>query len=378
MRPKLLFLVTEDWYFCSHRLPPARAAKCAGFDIVVATRVHRDGGRILSEGFRLLPIRLRRRSWNPVRELAALLEIIRIYWRERPDVVHHLALKPTLYGSLAARIARVPGVINALPGLGLVFSSGSLKARSMRACILLAFRMLLNRPGAVLILQNPDDVVRLTQAALQPHRVRLIRGSGVDLKRYAPSAEPAGKPIVLLASRMLWEKGVGEFVEAAAMLRASGATARFVLVGDSDGENPAAIPPSQLKRWNADGIVEWWGHCDDMPGVLRGASVVCLPSAYGEGVPKVLLEAAACARCIVATDAAGCREIVRHRENGLLVPIRDAAALAAAIAELLSNRELRLAMGRRGRELVESEFSDELVARQTLAVYREVAPAWAS
>lgn len=370
--PKLLFLVTEDWYFCSHRLPPARAAKAAGYDVVVATRVNWHGPSITAEGFRLVPIRLRRKSWNPLRELIAIAEIIQIYRRERPDVVHHVALKPTLYGSIAARITRVTGVVNALAGLGSVFSSRASKARLLRPFIVTAFRLVLNTKKALLIVQNPDDAAMVGGAMVAPARVRLIRGSGVDIKRFAPTPESAGILMIVLASRMLWEKGVGEFVQAAGLLKKRGVNARFVLIGDSDSENPGAIPVSQLEAWRDDGVIEWQGHCEDMPRVFAQASIVCLPSAYGEGVPKVLLEAAACGRSIVATDAPGCREIVHHGVNGLLVPLRDAPALANAIETLLASPELRADMGRRGRSLVEAEFSDTLVAEQTVAVYREL------
>jgi glycosyltransferase involved in cell wall biosynthesis len=370
--PKLLFLVTEDWYFYSHRLPPARAAKAAGFEVVVATRVNRHGASIEAEGFKLVPIRLRRRSWNPFHELAAIAEIIRIYLRERPDVVHQVALKPTLYGSLAARIARVPAIVNALPGLGLVFSSRGRGTGLMRAVVVGLFRAVFNTRRAVMIVQNPEDAAIVSGRMVAADRVRLIRGSGVDIKRFCPTPEPDGVPVVMLASRMLWQKGIAEFVQAAQICKGRGMDARFVLLGDSDPENPASIPMGQLQAWRDSGVVEWPGRSEDMPQALAQASIVCLPSAYGEGVPKVLIEAAACGRSIVATDAPGCREIARHGENALLVPLRDAAALADAIAKLLADPALRSEMGRRGRSLVEAEFSQDLVAQQTLAIYREM------
>lgn len=371
-RTKLLFLVTEDWYFCSHRLPPARAAQAAGYDVVVATRVGRQGVEIQAEGFKLVPLNLRRRSRNPFRELAAIAEIVQVYRRERPDIVHHVALKPVLYGSLAALIVRGPAVVNALAGMGFLFTSRSRLATVLRAVVSRIFRVLLNARGNVLILQNPDDMAILVSDGLvEPSRVRLIRGSGVDIKRFRPSPEAAGASVVMLAARMLWDKGIGEFVAAASTLRARGVTARFVLVGDGDADNPASIPDAQLNAWRESGVVELWGRCDDMPAAFAQAHVVCLPS-YREGLPKVLLEAAACSRPIVATDAPGCREIVRHGENGLLVPLRDAMSLADAIELLLGDASLRLKMGQRGRQLVESEFSDVQVALQTLAVYREM------
>jgi glycosyltransferase involved in cell wall biosynthesis len=371
-RKKLLFLVTEDWYFCSHRLPPARAAQAAGYDIVVATRVANRGAEITAEGFRLVPIGLRRRSRNPFREIAAIAEIVQLYRRERPDIVHHVALKPVLYGSLAALLVRRPAVVNALAGMGFLFTSSSRLATLLRAVVSRVFRILLNAGRNVLILQNPDDTAMLVSGGLvAASRVRLIRGSGVDIERFRPTPEPDGSPVVVLASRMLWDKGVGEFVDAAGALRARGIAARFVLVGDGDADNPASIPDAQLKAWHDSGVVQCWGRCDNMPAALAEAHIVCLPS-YREGLPKVLLEAAACARPLVATDAPGCREIVRDGENGLLVPLRDAASLANAIERLVGDRALRLRMGEKGRQMVESEFSEEKVAQQTLAVYREM------
>lgn len=373
--PKLLFLVTEDWYFCSHRLPLARAARAAGFEVVVATRVNeaRHRAAIEAEGMRLIPLGLRRGGHNPLHELAAIGEIARIYRRERPDIVHHVALKPVLYGSLAARLSGVPAVVNALAGMGFIFSSETRKARLLRPFVARAFRLLLNAGRSVLILQNPDDRQMLVaQGVVAAARVRLIRGSGVDIRRFAPTPEPVGvPPLVILPSRLLWDKGVGEFVAAARLLQSQGVAARCALVGDSDPENSAAIPDAQLAEWAASGVVEWWGRRDDMPQVFAQANIVCLPS-YREGLPKVLLEAAACARALVATDVPGCREIVIDGHNGLLAPLRDVAGLAAAIRRLVEDAALRAELGRRGRALVEAELAEERVIEQTLAVYREM------
>ena len=374
-RKKLLFLVTEDWYFCSHRLPPARAAQAAGYDIIVATRVGSRGADISAEGFKLVPLDLIRRSRNPFREVAAVIQIVKIYLRERPDVVHHVALKPVLYGSLAALVVRGPAVVNALAGMGFLFTSASRPATVLRAVVSRLFRFLLNSGRNLLILQNPDDEAMMVNGGLvAAQRVRLIRGSGVDIERFSPTPEASTTPVVMLPSRMLWDKGVGEFVEAARLLRMRGVTARFVLVGNGDPDNPASISDSQIKTWHDRGMVECWGHCADMPVTLAKAHIVCLPS-YREGLPKVLLEAAACGRPLIATDVPGCREIVRHGHNGLLVPLRDAAGLANAIEHLLGDTDLRRAMGQRGRQMVESEFSEAMVALQTLAVYHELCPA---
>lgn len=371
--PRLLFLVTEDWYFCSHRLPLACAARDAGFDVAVATRVTAHGERIRAAGLRLIPLMLRRSGRNPWRELMAIAEITRLYRAEKPDIVHHVALKPVLYGSLAARIAAIPSVVNALAGMGYVFTSGKLSARLLRPLVTLAFRLLLKR-GRI-ILQNPDDRAALLKAGVaSPEQITLIRGSGVDTAHFVPVPEPdTAVPLVVLPARMLWDKGVGEFVAAAHMLREEGLAARFLLAGERDPDNPAAIPAAQLETWRAGGIVEWHGRQEDMAQLLAQCHIVCLPS-YREGLPKALLEAAASGRAIVATDVPGCREAVRHGVNGLLVPARDAAALAGALRRLLTDPALRREFGQHGREMAEKEFSVKKITAETLALYREILP----
>ncbi len=258
-KPVLLYLVTEDWYFWSHRLPIARAARAAGWDVMVATRVAKHGERIRREGFRLVPIGLRRHSLAPWREAAAIAELLRLYRRERPDLVHHVAMKPVLYGSLAAALAGVPAVVNALAGMGYVFASSGVKARLLRPLIRTAFRWLLDRPNSRLILQNPDDIAAMTKGTVTAERVALIRGSGVDTQIFRPRDEPEGTPVAVMVSRMLWDKGVGELVEAARLLRRREVPLRVVLVGPPDPDNPASIPERQLRDWDASGDVAWWG-----------------------------------------------------------------------------------------------------------------------
>jgi len=369
---KILFLVTEDWYFWSHRLDFARAVRDAGMQVLVATRVENHGRRIEAEGFTLLPVGLRRGSRHPWRELASILELVRLYRRERPDLVHHVAMKPMLYGSIAARLARVPAVVNAFAGLGYAFTAGGKDTRIIGRMIGWMLRWALMLPNSVILFQNEEDRAGMIHRGIvRAGQSRIIRGAGVDTTLFAPSPLPDGEPVVILASRLLWDKGVGEFVEAARMLKEQGVMARCVLAGHIDEDNPARISESQLREWQGQGAIEWWGRRDDMPKVLASASVVVLPS-YREGLPKVLLEAAACGRPIVATDVPGCREIVRNGENGLLVLPRDTKALAGAIATLAQDRAMRVRMGARGREIVMREFSSQQVAGETLAVYREL------
>lgn len=374
-RPKLLFLVTEDWYFCSHRLPIARAARDAGFAVTVATRVTNHGRTITAEGFDLVPLGMKRANSNPLREIAALIEITQAYRRLRPDIVHHVAVKPALVGSLAARLAGVRRTVNAIAGLGFVFASRSFKARVLRPLISLGFRALLNGPQSRVIVQNPDDQALLVKNRLvAPERLILIKGSGVDLDRFQPVPEPPvepGKPLVAaLVSRMIWDKGVGVLVEAARLLKARGVALTVVLAGRPDPENPASISEEQLRAWRDEGIVEWMGFCDDVPGLWARSHIAVLPSWYGEGVPKSLLEAAACGRPLVAVDGPGLREVVRDGATGLLVPPRDPGALADTLQRLAEDAGLRRRLGQAARTLAEREFGEETVIRGTLELYR--------
>lgn len=373
-KPRLLFVVTEDWYFCSHRLPLARAALAAGFEVSLAARINEHGALIREAGINLVPWNIERGSTGLLSELRAFHSLWKIFRSVRPDLVHQVALKPVLYGSLIARLVRPPAVVNALGGMGSVFTAGSGRKALLRKVVLQAFSWLLSGPRQLLILQNQDDADLVTsQAGVDPTTIRLIRGAGVDVRQFEATPQEPGLPLVVLPARMLWDKGVGEYVEAARQLRAQPPVARFALVGGMDECNPSGISAAQLEQWNAEGAVEWLGMRQDMPAVLREAHIVCLPS-YREGLPKALLEAAASARPIVTTDVPGCREVVRHGENGLLVPARDAVALAAALSQLLSCAEMRARMGGVGRSMAVAEFSERRVVEETLKIYSELLP----
>jgi len=367
--PKLLYLVTEDWYFVSHRLALARAAKEAGFAVSVATRVREHGDIIRAAGLRLIPFENSRSRLNPFAELWTLLRLITLWLRERPDVAHHVAMKPVLYGSIAARIARTPRVINALAGMGWLFSSGGGAARWLKPAVRRALKVML-RSGTVLV-QNPDDAKLLAELGVPPAQIQRVAGSGVDLERFRPRPEPAGEPMVVLCARLIWLKGIGEFIAAAQLLKQRGVAARFVLAGEPDEANPGVVPLAKIQDWVAQGIIEYPGWVEDTPALYAACSIVCLPSYYGEGIPKSLIEAAAAGRAIVTTDVPGCREVVHDRENGLLVPPRDVPALATALGKLIADPALRREMGAHGRFRAEREFGAEQVIRQTLLLYGE-------
>jgi glycosyltransferase involved in cell wall biosynthesis len=327
---------------------------------------------IRGAGLNLIPIDFSRSGINPFPESRSLVQLRALYRSEKPDLVHHVALKPVIYGSIAARHAHVKGTVNALMGLGWIFSSDSPKARALRPLVRTALRYALTGPGRRVIVQNQDDAeLLINQGLARADAIRLIRGSGVDPAKYAATAPPPGVPLVVLPARMLADKGIVEFMQAAAMLKGEGVEARFVLVGQPDPVNPAAVAPEVIERFVRAGHVEYWGWREDMARVFSDASLVCLPS-YREGLPKALLEAAASARAIVAADVPGCREIVRPGENGWLVPARDAAALATALKEAIAQPDVRARYGAAGRRIVEREFSLGAVIEQTLAVYREL------
>jgi len=368
----LLFVVTEDWYFCSHRLQLAVAAQKAGYNVAVVTQETSHGDEIRQAGLRLIPIKFQRSGRNPFSDLMTIRSLIRIYKSEQPDIVHHVSLKPVLYGSIAARFAGIPNVINAMTGLGYVFSSEDSLARFIRFLISPLLRYIFSAENMMIVFQNRDDLKTLEDRNLVKHeQAVIIRGSGVDPDIYVPGKNNLDIPHVILVARMLWDKGVGEFVQAAKILLAKGVSANFILIGDTDGENPVAISVEQLKIWQDEKSIEWWGRRSDVPEILQRSTIACLPS-YREGMPKFLLEAASAGLPIVATDVPGCREVVINGENGYLVPPRNHEALADSIEKLLNDKTLRREMGRKGRALVEREFGIEKIVEETLSLYQRI------
>lgn len=375
-RPKLLFLVTEDWYFCSHRLPVARAAREAGFEVVVATRVRSHGEKIRDEGFTLRPIAWQRRGDGLLGAVRAISAISRLYSGERPDIVHHVALKPVLFGGIARRLAfahsaDAPASIDSVMGLGSGFSDATTAARLRRPPLALALRLVAGRSRGWIVVQNPEDRAALAELGIDTRRIALIRGSGVDIRRFVPLPGASSETIaVALVSRMLRDKGVLDAAAAVRKLRAKGLAIELLLAGPTDPDNANSLSPEELQSLAAEPGIEWLGPVADVRAVWRRAAIAVLPSTYGEGVPKTLLEAAACGRPVVASDVPGCREVVRSGTTGVLVPPHDVDGLGEAIAALAGDPARRAMLGRAGRELVERQFTDEIVARETLALYR--------
>jgi glycosyltransferase involved in cell wall biosynthesis len=369
---KLLIVVGSLKHFVSHYLPLARAAQVAGYEVHVAGPISIETAILKTENFYHHAIPLSRRSINLYTEIKTLLALLHLYNTLRPDVVHHFTIKPAIYGGIAARLTKVKAVVTTITGTGYVFVAHGLKPALLRFFLQPIYRFALNHENIRIIFQNKtNQEYFLSEQMAKVANSVLVRGAGVDMQQFAMLPEPAGVVTIILASRMLWDKGVGEFIKAAQQLQQENIKARFVLAGAPDEENPSTISVSQLQLWADAKIIEWWGWQEDMLAVFAQAHIVCLPS-YGEGIPRVLIEAAACGKPIVTTDAAGCNEIVNHQKNGLLVPVRDVTYLAAALQQLIIDQELRKEFGRQGRAMVEQEFAIEKVIDATLSVYQSL------
>lgn len=370
---RLLYVVNIPRFFLSHRLPLALAARDAGFDVHVATSdADRESARLISEcGLPFHPVQLNQHGLNPLAELRTLYSLIALYRKLMPDLLHHVSIKPVIYGGIAARLSGCANVVQAMSGLGYVFVDHSVKAKLLDMLSRPAFKLALAGDKTCVIFQNPDDrQVFVERSLVGQQKTRIIRGSGVDETIFRPYPEDRTElPVVLFAGRLLWRKGIGEFVEVARRLRGR---ARFRVVGYEEATSPLNVSSAQLASWQAEGLIEWLGARDDMPAVYRKSNIVCLPSTYGEGVPKVLIEAAACARACVTTNTPGCREIIGHGINGLLVRPHDIDALADAVLQLIDNPVKRAEMGTAGRQLVLDGYTLRQVNRKTLALYNEL------
>lgn len=369
---KILFMVNVDWFFLSHRLQIALEAQRAGFEVHIAAGATNKFCVLDAYGFKVHQLSLVRGGLGAINAFQVAFEILRIFKKVKPDIVHLVTIKPVLIGGLIARLQRIPALVSAVSGLGYVFTAKGRVARVRRYLVGRIYSFALRHPNQTVIFQNPDDhdvLMKLTR--LSANKTEMIKGSGVDLNQYSITPESLGVPIVLFPARLLADKGIIEFVQAATMLRSKGISARFVLAGMVDSANPTSVAQDQLDEWVAKGVVEHWGYRTDMPQVIASANVVVLPS-YREGLPKVLIEAAAAGRAVVTTDVPGCRDAIEPGVTGLLVPVRDAESLALAIEQLLVNPKQRKAMGLAGRRLAEQEFDVRAVVDKHLAIYRRL------
>jgi glycosyltransferase involved in cell wall biosynthesis len=372
---RLLFIVNDPAFFISHRLPLAIAAKAEGFEVHVATPEAQASARIKDAGFIFHAIPLSRSGKNPFKEFKSLFALHRLMRQVKPDLIHLVTIKPILYGGIAARILKVPAVIAAVSGLGYVFTSPAPSAKFWRILISRLYRLALGHTHLKVIFQNPDDrKLFLENNACLPTQTVLIRGSGVDLMAYHALPEQTKTPVVAMISRLLKDKGVLEFVTAAKILKSEGVNARFLLIGDPDAGNPACIDPVLLEQWQQEDAVELLGFREDIAQLIEHANLVVLPS-YREGLPKVLVEAAACGRAVITTDVPGCRDAIEPNQTGLLVPVRDAEALALAMKKLIEEPGYRQQLGQAGRELAEREFAIEHIVAKHMDIYQELSSA---
>jgi len=369
-------VANTSWYLYNFRLPLARHLRDVGYEVVLVSPADAYSERLEAEKFRWINLRMNRKGMNPLRELLTLGRFWKIYLNEKPAVCHHFTIKCVLYGTVAAKLAGVKAVVNAITGLGHAFLGQGLLHRALRPVLRIVYRKILTARRVQVIFQNGDDFKEFNDRNMVvPDKTTIIRGSGVCLQRFAPRPgrlEENPCPTVLLASRLIKEKGLLEYVEAARLLKSKGIQVSFALAGTVDPGNPSSITDAELQSWCSEGVVDYLGHIDRIEDVLALATVVVLPS-YREGTPKILLEAAAMGKPIVATDVAGCREVVKHTFNGLLVPPRDAQALADAIEQILSQPETLKRFGENSR-LHAQQFAESNVIKATLGVYDKARP----
>jgi len=369
---RLLFVVTEDWYFISHRLYMAISAVRLGYKVALLCKVSTHKELIEGHGIEVISWSLKRNSMNIISEIKAYKEVTSAIHYFQPDIVHSVALKPMLYNALQFHRKYTYSNVYALGGLGFIFSSKKHKASILRFILVSILRVALKRRNARIILQNSDDLnLLLKLKIIDRDKTCLIKGVGVDTELFKPFKNEPKVPTVMLPARILWDKGISDFIQVARTIKLHLPETRFVLVGSPDKHNPESVPAVKLKQWVSEGIIECWGHNEEMHNIYKLATIVCFPS-YREGLPKSLLEAASCAVPIVSYDVPGSREIVIDRLNGLLVPLKNTAELNNAIKILLSDHLLRESYGKSGRELVINEFSQEKIAVETSAVWKEV------
>jgi glycosyltransferase involved in cell wall biosynthesis len=368
--PRLLYVVTEDWAFLSHRLPMARAARDAGYEVHVATRVQDGAAAIASEGFILHPTPFARGSASPLAALRTIMALRRVHRQIQPTLAHHVALQACVLGMMAT-LGRRCACVNAFIGLGYAFTSTNAKARAMRSVIAALLRFLVDRDGSIALVQNGDDMAALISLGIAKDRIALISGSGVDVRRFTPLPEPQGPITFGFVGRLLDDKGIRTLIAAHRLLRKRGLDIRLLIAGTPDPANPASVTDAEATSWNREPGISCLGHVRDIVGLWARAHVAVLPSRR-EGLPLSLMEAAACGRPMIASDVPGCREIVIHEQTGLLFPVDDAAALADAIERLAKAPELRARYAVAARALVVEKFAIDIIGAQTVALYRRL------
>jgi len=370
-RPKIVFFITEDWYFVSHRLPIAIESINKGFDVYLVTKKTSSKSKLIeNHGIKILNMNIERGKINPFSDAIVLIKLIFILKKIKPDILHTVAMKPILYGNIASLILRIPHTISSFAGLGYLFISNSIKAKFINYALKKFFKILLNRNSSSIIFQNKDDYNFMVDSnIIKKNRAIIIRGSCVDERLFHFTKENNETNKIILASRLLWDKGLKEFAKASEILKKDKITnLRFILVGEIDSQNPAAVEKEELLNWEKNNLIEWWGFRSDINKIYKDSNIVCLPS-YREGLPKSLIEAAASGRAIITTDVPGCREVVVDGYNGLLVPKKNAYLLAKAIKKLIKNDLLRNTMGENSAKLFKKNFTVDINVSKHIDLY---------
>jgi glycosyltransferase involved in cell wall biosynthesis len=370
VKRRLLYVVTEDWAFLSHRLPMARAAREAGFEVHVATRVNEGAAAIEAEGFILHPIPFARGSLSPIATLSTIAALRRVHREVKPALAHHVALQACVLG-IVASLGRPCACINAFIGLGYSFTSETGKARTIRSVLASLLRFLINRKNSMALVQNSDDMAALIALGIGKNRIVLIPGSGVDVKRFTPLSEPNGAPSFGFVGRLLEDKGIRTLISAHRLLRTRVPDAKLFIAGTPDAANPTSVTEAEAQSWNDKPGITWLGHVADIAAFWAKAHVAVLPSRR-EGLPLSLLEAAACGRAMIASDVPGCREVVLHEKTGLLFPVDDAMALADVMARLIADQRMRSRCAAAARNFVVEKFAVDIIGQQTVALYRRL------
>ncbi|TPH17046.1 glycosyltransferase family 4 protein [Litorilituus lipolyticus] len=371
MKKKILFIVNVDWFFVSHRLPIALAAIKCGYEVHLSCAVTDKGKELESLGIFLHPLSLSRSGVGIFNELIALKQLYSVVKSVKPNIVHSVTIKPVLYGNIVARILRVPVRVSSISGLGYVFIAAGFKARIFRAFISTFYKVALGGITSVIFQNTSDRDILKKLGVINSEQEVFIRGSGVNLDLYPVTNEPEGTPVVMLVARLLIDKGVNEFISASKIMKSNVSNIRMVLVGDTDLENPKSIAPKELDKWVSSGIVEHWGYSYDVAQTMSKANIVVLPS-YREGLPKSLIEAAACGRAVITTDVPGCRDAIEVNKTGLLVPVKKDKPLADAILQLINDDELRKQFAINGRALAEQAFDINDVIKKHLDIYNQI------
>ncbi len=372
-KSKIILFANTDWYLFNFRLSLAEELRKSGHELLLISPPGTHGEKLRSLGYRWKALPMNRRSLNPIREIALLIYLVRLFRAEAPDVVHGFTIKAAVYAAFASKVSGVPVVVNSVNGFGFVFISNRLKARLLRPIVRTAMRIAFSGPRSRVIVQNPTDRKEfLAERIVSAEKIHLIPGSGVDCQKFSPSQDGArtgARLRILLPARLLWDKGIGEFVEASRILGRN--DLQFQIAGQIDDGNPAAVSRQQAEAWQNAGYVELLGHVDDMASLIGAADIVVLPS-YREGLPKSLLEASACGKPLIATDVPGCRDVVRDGVNGLIVRVKDSQGLADAINRLADEPGMRATMGAAARKRAIEEFDKEIIVRQTIEVYGDI------